>query len=210
MKLKQPLSYYTDDTSLRFYLLSVGEGLMTLIVFPDNKVMLFDCNVTADNEDKILNYLNENIPTVHNEVTDKDEKTIHVFVNSHRDEDHYRGLKKVNEKFPVLTIWDSGQTGATTGSDDYQYYMRLRRKLKDENEINLKVLTPSDRPLVNMSGVNIFCFSSSEEYSEGFENGETIFEAQAKIQHTNSIVLQICYGEQKILLTGDSDWKSWK
>lgn len=35
MALKQPLSFYTDDKSLRFYLLDVGEGLMNLIVFPN-------------------------------------------------------------------------------------------------------------------------------------------------------------------------------
>lgn len=33
---------------------------------------------------------------------------------------------------------------------------------------------------------------------------------QAKIQHTNSMVLLIVYAGRKILLTGDSDWKSWK
>ena len=101
MDLRKPLGYYTNDSSLRFHLLSVGEGLMTLIVFPNNQVMLFDCNVTSDNETEILEYLKTAIPTVRNSETDYDEQPIHAFVNSHRDDDHLRGLKKVNASLPI-------------------------------------------------------------------------------------------------------------
>lgn len=52
----QPISWYVKDNHLEFHLLDVGEGLMTLIIFPDNKVMLFDCNVTDENKEEILTY----------------------------------------------------------------------------------------------------------------------------------------------------------
>lgn len=45
MELTKPLGYYTNNTSLRFHMLDVGEGLMILIIFPNDQVMLFDCNV---------------------------------------------------------------------------------------------------------------------------------------------------------------------
>ncbi len=210
MELTKPLGYYTDNTSLRFHVLDVGEGLMILIVFPNDKVMLFDCNVTDDNEEKILDYLSLNIPLRKNSDTGNVEQVIDVFVNSHRDEDHYRGLKKVNAKFPIQSIWDSGQTGATTQSSDYEYYMGLRRRLKEKDENNLKVLVPTEIPVASFSGVQIFCFAGKEEFKPGFDNGITVFKAAAKIQHTNSIVLKISYGGTSLLLTGDSDWKSWK
>ena len=57
MELTKPLGYYTDNTALRFHMLDVGEGLMILIIFPNDQVMLFDCNVTDDNESTILDYL---------------------------------------------------------------------------------------------------------------------------------------------------------
>ena len=41
MELTKPLGYYTDNTSLRFHMLDVGEGLMILIFFPNDQVMLF-------------------------------------------------------------------------------------------------------------------------------------------------------------------------
>lgn len=62
MELTKPLGYYTDNTALRFHMLDVGEGLMILIIFPNDQVMLFDCNVTDDNESTILDYLSANIP----------------------------------------------------------------------------------------------------------------------------------------------------
>ncbi len=210
MALNPPLKYYCDETAFRFHILDVGEGLMILIIFPDNKVMLFDCNVTEENADEILNYLDKNIPLNYNEDTDSEEKIIHFFVNSHRDDDHCRGLKKVNEKFKIKSIWDSGQTGASTQSDTYKYYMYLRRKLRDEDADNLKELVPTDLPIANIGGANIYCLSSKEEYQEGYDNCVKIFEAYAKIQHTNSIVLKIEYANTSMLLTGDSDWKCWK
>ena len=210
MKILKPLGYYTDDSALRFHVLSVGEGLMILIVFPNNQTMLFDCNVTEDNEDEIVNYLRENIPTRIDSDTEESLQIIDVFVNSHRDEDHYRGLKKVNSEFPIQSIWDSGQTGATTQSDDYEYYMGLRRRLKDKDPNNLKVLVPTNIPIASFLGVKIYCLAGKEGFEPDYDNGTTIFKAATKIQHTNSIVLKISYGGTSLLLTGDSDWKSWK
>lgn len=210
MNLTNPLGYYTDDTSLRFHILDVGEGLMVLIIFPNNQVMLFDCNVTGDNESAILNYLSDNIPFKMNSATGNVEQFIDVFVNSHRDEDHYRGLKKVNAQYPIQSIWDSGQTGATTQSSDYEYYMGLRRRLKEKDANKLKVLVPTETPIAKFNGVEIFCFAGKENFQSGFNNGVTVLNEAVKIQHTNSIVLKITYGGTAILLTGDSDWKSWK
>lgn len=210
MELTKPLGYYTNSTSLRFHMLDVGEGLMILIIFPNDQVMLFDCNVTDDNEHTILDYLSANIPFRVNPATGNTEQFIDIFVNSHRDEDHYRGLKKINTQYPIQSIWDSGQTGATTQSHDYEYYMGLRRRLKEKDENNLKVLVPTDTPVATFNGVEIFCFAGKEDFQSGFNNGITVFKAATKIQHTNSIVLKISYGGRALLLTGDSDWESWK
>ena len=115
MELTKPLGYYTDNTALRFHMLDVGEGLMILIIFPNDQVMLFDCNVTDDNESTILDYLSANIPFKINPATGNAEQFIDVFVNSHRDEDHYRGLKK-NQ----CTISDTIYLGFRTNRCDYQ------------------------------------------------------------------------------------------
>jgi len=171
--------------------------------------MLFDCNVTTDNEDDIIAFLDKVIPEEYNVDKEEYEKPIHIFVNSHRDEDHYRGLKKVNERFPIKSIWDSGQTGATTNSTDYQYYMYLRRKLKAKNPNNLFVPVPSNLSIVSYGGVEIFCLAAEEDFIRDYIN-KGFFESSTRIQHTNSMVLLLEYGGKKLLMTGDSDWKSWR
>lgn len=205
----QPISWYVEENHLEFHLLDVGEGLMTLIIFPDNKVMLFDCNVTDDNEEETLSYLDNVLPEKYNTEKEEFEKPIDIFANSHRDEDHYRGLKKIHEKFPIKSIWDSGQSGATTTSSSYQYYMRLRRTLRVKDPKNLFVPTPSNISMGSFGGVNIYCLAAEEDFIKDYIN-EGQYRAEFRIQHTNSMVLMLEYKGRKLLMTGDSDWKSWK
>lgn len=204
----EPLKWFVDEGDFRFYLIDCGSGLMHLIIFPDSTVMLFDCNVTNENEDKIIRFLDRHIPAKYDEDSEKEEKYIDIFVNSHRDEDHYRGLKKIHEKFKIKSIWDSGQSGESTESADYNYYMYLRRELKKKSEDNLIVPTPSNAILRTIDDVDIYCLAAEADFV--YRDTNTILEHAAKIQHTNSMVLLMVYRGRKLLLTGDSDWKSWK
>ena len=204
----EPLKWFVEENDFRFYLIDCGSGLMHLIIFPDNTVMLFDCNVTNEGEDKIISFLDTHIPTKYDEDLKRKEKYIDIFVNSHRDEDHYRGLKKIHEKFTIKSIWDSGQTGENTDSADYNYYMYLRRELKKKSEQNLFVPIPSNRILKKIDDVEIYCLAAEADYLNQADT--KLVEHAAKIQHTNSIVLLMLYKGRKLLLTGDSDWKSWK
>lgn len=209
MSVKEPLSNFCDENNLRFYLIDCGSGLMHLIVFPDETVMLFDCNVTNDNEELILTFLEKHIPEKYDIDSETYEKYIDVFVNSHRDEDHYRGLKKVNSNHKIKNIWDSGQSGESTASDDYNYYMNLRRTLKKKSTDNLLVPIPTDTVLQSFGDAEIYCLAAEANFVESTKESQ-ILEFAAKIQHTNSMVLLIIYSGRKLLLTGDSDWKSWK
>ncbi|TDW13224.1 beta-lactamase superfamily II metal-dependent hydrolase [Breznakia blatticola] len=206
--MREPLKFITDEKSLKFYLIDCGSGLMHLIVFPNDKVMLFDCNVTSDNEDRIIKFLEKHIPSKWDNETGEFKKEIDIFVNSHRDIDHLRGLKKVNSNFKVKSIWDSGQTGASTDNSEYNYYMYLRRELKKANENNLFVPVPSNEAIRHdIDDIDIYCLSAEADFQEDYVNEVKM---AVKKQHTNSMVLLIKYGERKMLLTGDSDWKSWK
>ncbi|MFZ5759667.1 MAG: nucleotide-binding domain-containing protein [Thermodesulfobacteriota bacterium] len=220
--MNYPLDYYknTEHDNLLFHLMNVGEGLMCLIIFPDQKTLLFDCNVTNDNEDAVISYLGRQIPYRWDQDLEKDLQWIDVFVNSHRDDDHYRGLSKINAKYPVKSIWDSGQSGATTQSSDYQYYMRLRRTLKDKYGENAVIVPkPSQYPLATVSGADIYCLNSALDYDDNahyltFAKLLTLVESktliEGKPQHTNSIVLSVKYKNRVLLLTGDSDYLAWR
>lgn len=206
--MQEPLSFYNETSKyLQFYLINCQSGLMNLLIFPDDTVILFDCNVTENNEQEILNFLKYKIPKKYKAENNEYVQEIDIFVNSHRDIDHLRGLKKINENFKIKSIWDSGQSGANTDNADYNYYMYLRRKLKEENPNNLFVPVPSNIKIKSLDGADIYCLAAEEDFQENYINEA---KQSTRIQHTNSMVLLITYAGRKILLTGDSDWKSWK
>lgn len=217
-----PLAYYTDDEqeNLLFHLIDVGEGLMSLLIFPDETTILFDCNVTENNAEEVLKYLEQQIPSRWDEDKEENIQWIDIFINSHRDDDHYRGLSKIQEKFPIKSIWDSGQTGATTQSSDYQYYMRLRRFIREKyGEDAVIVPKPSKSEIKIFGNAYIYCLNSSLEYSDELhsltmKNFLELVErgvlTEGKIQHTNSIVISIKYRNRVLLLTGDSDYLAWR
>ena len=102
------------------HFISVGQGNMVLIEAADGKNFVFDCNITEDNEDKVLQYVADQIGWGN---------PIFAFVCSHRDADHIRGVKKLHAQFPIRVVWDSDYPGTTTDSTEYIQYMALRRKV---------------------------------------------------------------------------------
>ena len=211
--LKEPLSLYKTNDGIKFYLVNCGSGLTHLIIFPDDTVMLFDCNLIDDDEHSNRNkkYILDLFKNVIPQKTDENGNNyqpIDIFVNSHRDTDHLKGLKDINSLYPIQSIWDSGFHGANIDNDDYKYYMGLRNRLKKKDESNLKVPVPSNKVFECIGGAYIYCLCDAKEYVKVVN--EMLFESADKDQHTNCMVLLIYYAERKILLTGDSDWKAWK
>ncbi len=207
-KFLQPLAFYTssEKSPLSFHVLNVGEGLMVLIVFPDKTTMLYDCNLIQEGKDAVIKFLGQHIHSRYDASKKQDVQWIDVYVNSHRDLDHYRGLSDVHDAFEIKSIWDSGRSGETTQDSDYQYYMRLRRTLMEQHGNDaVYIPVPSTTSLCTFGGAQIYCLSSSESVSE-----KASLEEKAKIQHTEAIVLAVHYAGRSILLTSDSDWKAWK
>lgn len=205
--MREPLDFYDCQNNIKFYLVDCGSGLTHLIVFPDGTTMLYDCNLLEDNKNEILDLFVELIPWRENAEGIK-EQYIDIFVNSHRDTDHLRGLYYVNSRFPIHSIWDSGQSGANIDNAEYKYYMGLRNRLKQSSENNLCVPTPSNAVYRNIGGADIYVLADAKEYVQLWAS--VVVEYADKKQHTNCLVLLICYGGRKMLLTGDSDWKAWK
>ena len=96
---------------------------MVLIETGSGQKFVFDCNVTDENEDRVLGYVASKIG---------ENRQLHAFICSHRDADHIRGVKKLHARFPIRRIWDSGYPGTTTDSPEYTAYMDLRRTVGSE------------------------------------------------------------------------------
>ncbi|ODS37412.1 MAG: hypothetical protein A7316_09445 [Candidatus Altiarchaeales archaeon WOR_SM1_86-2] len=104
--------------SIDVHFLNVGQGNMVVIIFPDQKVMVYDCNITEENEENVFAYLQKIMP----------KNEIDVFVNSHREADHMGGIKELHKKYNIKQLWDSGVSG-NTDTPEYQEYMDFRRNV---------------------------------------------------------------------------------
>lgn len=102
------------------HILDVGQGNMVWIRTANGKDIIFDCNITDENEDDVLGYMYEQSgPGL----------TIDEFICSHRDNDHICGISTLHQHFPIQLIKDSDYPGTSTSSSDYQAYMHLRREV---------------------------------------------------------------------------------
>ncbi len=163
---------------INIHFLDVGQGNMVFCVFSDGKVLAYDCNITQENESKVFSYLKDIMP----------KNYIDVFVNSHRDADHMRGIKTLHESYNINELWDSGVSG-NTGTPEYEEYMDFRRNIVERvcevkpnqhwsEDINVKILNGKREDLTD--------------------------------QNSQSVVLHINNNGASILLTGDTDAKVWK
>ena len=160
------------------HFLDVGQGNMVVCIFSDGKILTYDCNITQENETKVFSYLKRIMP----------KNDIDVFVNSHRDADHMRGIKTLHRSYHINELWDSGVSG-NTGTPEYEEYMDFRRNIVGRvcevksnqhwsKDINVKILNGKRENLTD--------------------------------QNSQSVVLHINNNGASVLLTGDTDAKVWK
>ena len=161
------------------HFINVGIGNMSLIHMPDSTTFLVDCNVTEENKEKVLGYLKKAMGG---------KKNINIFVNSHRDADHMRGIDLVHKQHPIGKIWDSGVPGTTTTSNEYKVYMAYRR------EIGFKEIKP--RVYWDYGEAKLQSMNSKDENLSG--------------PNEQSIVVKVEYKGGSVLLAGDTNFKPWK
>lgn len=171
----------------KVHFINVGQGNMTLLELANGKKYLYDCNLTEDNEDDVLAYLEKLIG--------KGTK-IDVFICSHRDADHMRGVKKVHEHFPIQHVWDSGVVGTTTDCTEYKEYMDLRRTV---GFTEVKAQTRDDLGNTRLRIMN----SKNDDLADN-ANAQSIV---LKVVHRDSAKDK---DYDSVLLTGDTDAVTWK
>lgn len=102
------------------HFIDVGQGNMVLIQCQDGTNFMVDCNITEDNQGRVLRYVAEQIGR---------NTRLNGFICSHRDTDHIRGIAALHKNFPIRHVFDSGYPGTTTDSGDYRTYMAIRRQV---------------------------------------------------------------------------------
>ena len=169
------------------HFIDVGQGNMVLIQAANGKRFVFDCNVTDDNEDRVLGYVAEQIGRG---------ASLFAFICSHRDADHVRGVKKLHARFPIRQVWDSGYPGTTTDSAEYRAYMDLRRRVGN------CVIEKQKR---YDYGRTRFRFMSAQDAR--LPDNANAQGLVLKVEQRNSAMDRI---EGSAMLPGDSDAQTWR
>jgi beta-lactamase superfamily II metal-dependent hydrolase len=161
------------------HFIDVGCGNMTLMPLPDGKVVCLDCNLTDDNQARVLDYV---------DIVLGSDTTIDIFINSHRDADHMRGIGLLHESHPIAAIWDTGVVGTSPDSPEYEEYMDLRRTLPTK--------TIEARKYWTYGGAKLRCMNAAwDDYTDPNEQ---------------SVVLKVEYGNSSVMLAGDTSFRPWK
>lgn len=164
---------------MEIHYLDVGCGNMTLILLPNGTTYLYDCNVTGDNEDDIFTYLRKAMGS---------RRRIDVFVCSHRDADHMRGIKKVHKKHPIRRIRDAGVPGTTVDTTEYLEYMQLRRDISSRDIEAGKWLREGEATITWLNS-----------------KGPTTADA-----NDQSVVMKVEYKDSCALFAGDTTYRPWR
>ena len=93
---------------------------MALVECANGTNFVVDCNITDDNQDRVLAYLTAQIGKG---------GRLRAFICTHRDADHMRGVEILHRHFPLQSIWDSGYPGTSKDSLEYKAYIRLRKSI---------------------------------------------------------------------------------
>ena len=167
--------------------IDVGQGNMSLLECSGAIRFVVDCNITEDNQDRVLSYLAAQIGRGSH---------LRAFICTHRDADHMRGVQILHKHFPLQQIWDSGYPGTSTDSTEYDAYMRLRRlvggvvkerrKYKDFGRTRLRFLSAQDQRLPNNAN------------------------AQGIVVKIEQLSPSTSTGKCGTIMTGDSDAATWK
>ena len=169
------------------HFIDVGQGNMALVECANGNNFVFDCNITEDNQDRVLKYVAAQIGWG---------TKLKAFICSHRDADHMRGVRKLHGKFPIQGIWDSGYAGTTTDSTEYEAYMRLRR------EVGSRVIEKCNKQ--DFGRTRFRYMSAKDDRLPSNANAQGIV---MKVEQRNSVMTRI---EGSTMLTGDSDGATWK
>ena len=169
------------------HFVDVGQGNMVLIKADDGNRFVFDCNITQDNEARVLAYVAK--------VFGKG-NSIKAFICSHRDADHMRGVKKLHAQNPISKIWDSGYPGTTTDSTEYKEYMNLRREV---GERVIKRLKREDYGKTRLR----FMSDADERLPRNANAQGIVIKVEQRSQTGDSCLASA-------MLPGDSDAEIWK
>ncbi len=171
----------TQKQEMTVAFLDIGQGDATFITFPNGQQMLVDCAIDA----RILEALGRVVPF--------HDFTIDYLVVTHPDLDHYGGCVDVMKRFDVAhTIFNGYQKETVDYFDVFQDTIQHEgayHEITEEESLDIASTT-----------VHFLYPDHSIRQDPRIPGSKTETES-----NNTSIVIKLSYGEQDVLLTGDTE-----
>jgi competence protein ComEC len=196
----------------RVVFLYVGQGDATLLVVPDGDnyiYVLIDMNV-----DKSAGGIN-----VQAMLDDLLDDKLDAFINTHPHKDHLHGIEELHNSIGVKEIWHSGHKPSKDHDDSYQELKNVIKDIGTGNEFILfgsnteNKVRQSDKEteiIKKIGDADYTVLSPAEFVADDIEDEDPQTRDRRIHEHCSVIVFSYGDDEKQILITGDSDKKSWE
>ncbi len=210
---KQVIIPATPDV-FRSIFLFTGQGDATLHVIPNNGKYVFvllDCDQDKDpGEINLIAMLKDLFAGTG--------RGIDVYINTHPHNDHIGGIKEIYEEVGIDEVWHSNHKPGKDHKRKYEDLYHVIKSVGKDKEFHLKgtnklnkVRNVSNQGVIKPLGDVAYQILSPSEFLCDEIDEATANERDRRIHHQCGVI-KFSYGDdpKNILMTGDSDVKTWR
>jgi beta-lactamase superfamily II metal-dependent hydrolase len=172
---------------------SVGNGDMFYIQHNSDNFTIIDCCLDDDNKDKITAEINR----------EKSNKTIRRFISTHPDEDHFRGIKDLDNSIDIINFYAvKNKASKETETDSFKHYCYLR-----DSEKAFYIYKDCKRKWMNESSNERGCSGLSvlwpETNNEYFKDALAVCESGGSPNNISAVIRYKLKDGASVLWLGD-------
>ncbi len=181
--------------NLKIYLINVGQGCSSLVLFPNGTTLLIDCCLNYEEETGYFPFLEDTIKDTFDEETETLSKRIDYLIITHPDQDHIKGIGKLLQHFDIIELCDNGYR-YDNDTEDYEDYLEIVQNYEANGKYHI-------------------LRANKELFKEG-EFGEARVNILSPVRkddediNEDSVVVKIDYAGNSIMFPGDSGVVIWK
>jgi len=182
-----------SNGKLIIYCLNVGQGDTTIIITPNNKVIIID----AVKARKVIDFLGKI-------GMDEDQNIDHIII-SHPHTDHYRAVAPLINKFGTREITFSSLRRYTKNVPGYVGIINTAAGLKIPMNFlsGYNQLHPDASPFLDPKTIRLELLGPSNQFIEDLYNSGTL-----EINHY-SIIARLVWGKFRMVIAGDAQMENW-
>lgn len=193
-----------SDVMVRVVFLHVGQGDCAIVLVKDGKT--YKTIVVDINRDEKNGGVD--VPRLVEDLLEKEDGKLGVFVNSHPHNDHLRDVVPLSDAVDIQEVWHSGHKPGKKHDDAYKDLQKVIKKVRKKHGASAETELEGSRSAKDIGDCKYYVLAPAEYVKDEIE-GETADERYNRI-HEQCAVLKFGYDDTWIMFTGDADRDAWE